>query len=434
MTETNDNQSPNENIFRKKDVFGLDKPDPKNLELKEEIIDETKNIISQQDSKINNNKRPWLAVLLSLFFLGLGHIYGGKTKKGIKIYLCFLLIVFSVRFVAYSFFIFAGIIVLLILYYFYVLIDAYILVKRNPVIPERKFDKWYFYLVIIFMPSLIIRIIPKHALDKITIVNFAIIPTSAMNPTLNVGDYIAFRRTKNIERNEVIVFRYPKDTNEIYMKRCIGTPGDSVMIKDDNAFVNRKQIDNIENLKYSYMITTDGQPLSMKLIKKYNLSDIFQEDTYSYKVFLTAKEASTLGEIDIIKDLKRIVESDSATSEKYIFPQSDLTNWTADNFGPIYIPKKGSKVKLTKQNIEIFASVIQLENIDFNRSDSTILIGGKTITEYTFKNNYYFMLGDNRNNSADSRYWGFVPENYIVGKGMYIYWSKNSNRIGKSIL
>lgn len=420
-----------DNNYKEKDVFGLDKTDPKNLELNEEINDKSKNIISQQDSKINN-KRPWLAVLLSLFFLGLGHIYGGKTKKGIKIYLCFLLIVFSVRFFAFNFFIFVGIFTLLILYYFYVFIDAYILVKRNPVVPERKFDRWYIYLVIIFLPSLIIGIIPKHALDKITIVNFAIIPTSAMNPTLNVGDYLAYRRTKDIERNEVVVFRYPKDTNEIYLKRCIGTPGDSVMIKDDNAFVNRTPIDNMENLKYSYLITTDGQSLPMKLIKKYNLEDIFQEDAYSFKVFLTAKEASVVSKIDFVKALKRMSLSDTGNSTQYIFPQSSIINWSADNFGPIYIPQKGGKVKLTKQNIEIFASVMQLENKDFSRNDSVILINGKTITEYIFKYNYYFMLGDNRNNSADSRYWGFVPENYIIGKGMYIYWSKNSSRIGKS--
>ncbi|MBL4735101.1 MAG: signal peptidase I, partial [Flavobacteriales bacterium] len=210
---------------REKDVFGLDKRDVHPFT---ESTDESPKRIKR--IKRIKRKSPWLAALLSLMMMGLGHVYAGKIKKGILCYLGFLIIVFSIRFLAFQFYIFVGVLALVFLYWVFVIVDAFRTVSRNPEPQRQKYDRWYTYLLIIAVQAILLEIAPKSALDRNTPINFAHIPTPAMRPTLKVGDYIAFHRTKNIQQNHPVLFKYPKDTVTMYIKRCIGIPGDNVAI------------------------------------------------------------------------------------------------------------------------------------------------------------------------------------------------------------
>lgn len=429
MTKKKDNKEKPVEFYKEKDVLGLDKPDPDKLtESPQKRVEKT--ATPKKAAKRPKRKKPWVASLLSLFMLGLGHVYAGKIKKGVFIYLGLILITLSIRFLAFNFYIFVGLITIIVGYYLYVIIDAFISVKRNSDVTPKKHDKWYVYLSIIVLQAVLLEIAPKGALDKITPINFHHIPATSMNPTLQAGDLVATQRTKGIKTNDVVVFKYPEDTATLFIFRCIGMPGDNVEIKNARAHVNDKMIDNIEKRKYQYIIMTNGQPLNQRIFDRYGITD-YQVYDNTYFVFLTEKESKEFAKISIVEDVTRRVENSDNSS--MLFPKSDSTGWTVDNYGPIYIPKKDEKINLTKSNFYLYASLIQQENRNCSITDSTVQIDNKVIEDYIFKRNYYFVLGDNRHNALDSRYWGFVREDYIVGKGLYLYWAKNSDRVGQKI-
>jgi signal peptidase I len=138
--------------------------------------------------------------------------------------------------------------------------------------------------------------------------------------------------------------------------------------------------------------------------------------------------------VDVLGARKDLVESITLNTEaddKDIYPQNGNLHWTRDNYGPIWIPKKGESIKLTLENLPIYERPIRAyEGNELEVKDGKIFINGKEANEYTFKLDYYWMQGDNRHNSADSRYWGFVPEDHIVGKPIFIWWSSDPDRRG----
>jgi len=422
MSINNENNEDPVKFLKEKDILGLDKSGPNRplsqTETEVNSNDETNKIITPK------RKNPLVASFLTLLMLGLGHLYAGKIKKAIFIYLGLILIALSIRFLAFNFYIFAFIIVTIILYYIYAIVDSYILVKRNTNLKQKKYDKWYLYLLIIILQATLLEIIPKSEFDRITPINFATIPTTSMTPTLEVGDFLAIQRTKNIKQNDVIIFKYPEDTNTLFIFRCIGLPGDNLTIKNNLAYINKKLIDNTEKIKFKYFITTTGNSLNERFFSRHNITDHYQIDDYTYQVFLTKEEAQEFKKISAIK----INPNSSEESEDYssmLFQTLDSI-WTVQNYGPIYIPKKGESIKLTPKNIKLYESIIRSEN-------TTVTNPIDKIDSYTFKSNYYFVLGDNRDNALDSRFWGFVKDNLIIGKGLYFNWAKNTNRIGLEI-
>ncbi len=379
-------------------------------------------------------KKKWIGSLLNFLVPGLGFAYSRNIKKGILSYFLFFIVVLSVRFTAYNFTLFISSVTLIVGYYLYLIICGYRDVEKDKVYEPLKFDKWYPYVLILCLHWLFAGTIRGRTLDKLTPINFASIPTPAMDPALLVGDILAYKKTKSVERNDVIVFWYPEDINTMYVKRCIGLPGDSLQIKQSKVLVNGTPAAEIP-LKFMYIVTTDSSGINPGFLEKNGIGEMeyYRSSSDSYQFFLTTSQADEFKKLPVVTNVEAH-HAIEGVSEEWIYPTSGNRDWNVDFYGPIYIPKKGDKIDLTDKNLDMYLKCIQFENELAVRDSSGLKINGQLMTTYEFKENYFFMMGDNRHNSADSRFWGLLPQELVIGKVLYTYWGKTSERIGKKIL
>lgn len=223
----------------------------------------------------------------------------------------------------------------------------------------------------------------------------------------------------------------PVDRRDNYVKRCVALPGDTFHIKNNQIFINGKAVDNPEGVQHNYHIITDGTLLNQRF---YDRLDISNDDRNQggigphYILPLTAEKAKQVATYKFVKSVE-IDEQKISSARESVYPFSEKFAWTRDNYGPVVMPKEGTTVDLNIDNLLLYDRIITAyEGNHLRVKDGIIYINGEKAESYTFKMNYYFMLGDNRHKSADSRYWGFVPEDHIVGRPILVWLSLNKDK------
>lgn len=247
-----------------------------------------------------------------------------------------------------------------------------------------------------------------------------------------VGDPVVFNYPPDYELG------FPVDLKTFYVKRCLATPGDVFEVRNKKIYVNDILVEDPPNSLTSFFVETD-RPINSSFMTRLGITDYTDEnpaDTYAtvaypyytYKgksgfyIHTTRAKAEKMQGYDFIASVEEVIYP---KGEANTFPNSPLFDWSRDFFGPLTMPKEGQTIPLTPENVALYGLAIQHyeDNDNVEIRDNEIFMDGEKLESYTFKQGYYFMIGDNRHNSLDSRSWGFVPNDHIVGKPLFIFWS-----------
>ncbi|XOD69594.1 MAG: signal peptidase I [Flavobacteriales bacterium AspAUS03] len=290
---------------------------------------------------------------------------------------------------------------------------------------------------------------------RIPITPIGVLFTHNTLPVLSIKSYVDCIRLPymrlpaidTIKRNDIVVFNFPTDFSQTapdrkdnYIKRCVALPGDVLEIRHGSLFVNGQpeQLPQNTEKQYIYIIKTSKIPLNLDYLQnQMGIKDIqtleneeYTPDpgnmTYVYQIILTQAHAEVIKSFDNVTSVEKNIFS-KTFKEEGIFHKN--SGWNRDFYGPLQIPKKGDLIRLDPNNIEIYHNIItQYEGNTLKEKEGRFYINDQETSEYTIGQNYYFMMGDNRHNSLDSRYFGFVPEDHIVGKPILTWLSIDWDR------
>lgn len=381
-------------------------------------------------------KFPWLAALLSLLLPGLGHFYIGQIKNAIGFHAGLWILIFLFWFtpIGYTF---SGLIIVIFLLMIYLVIitaNAFVAAKSKKMTVHRKYDKWYVYLLIIVLAGIFIEYAIMPFNKQFAKIKFASSLSSVMEPTLPRKDEFAWKRTQNIIKGDIAVFEFPDEPNALYVFRCVAIPGDKLEVREGLVYINDKLYDKPELLKFTYRIITDGN-LNLTLLEEHGIKEVYKISGQNYFGLLSLKEVEemkkTQNVVEVLPEFKL-----PGLRMNDLFPFDSNIKWNIDYYGPVVVPEKGKPIEITKENASFYNNLIRMSenNSGIMLNDQGLLErNGEIIKSFAFNEDYFFMMGDNRHNAADSRYRGPVPRNLINGKVLYIWWSEAKERIGKNL-
>lgn len=241
--------------------------------------------------------------------------------------------------------------------------------------------------------------------------------------------YTRLKGFTKIKRGDVMVFRHPSwdDRNNFFIKRCVGRPCDTLQIINGVVFINGREIlvPNLVKQRYKLKVNNWIQfQVLLDNVKAERQTLYNPHGDECFELTLTRLQQKQLLNQPCIDSI--YLYNVSRDSVQWVYMKNRILSWTIDDFGPLLIPRKGTKISLTHKNSLIYQRIIaKLENQNLEEKDGLFYLNGQIATTYTFRHNYYFMMGDNRHNSRDSRYWGLVPEENIVGKASFILFSND---------
>jgi signal peptidase I len=266
--------------------------------------------------------------------------------------------------------------------------------------------------------------------DDIVVFNFPVGDTILVgNENPDYYQHLRMYGRQAVEENFEMKVR-PLDKKENFVKRCVALPGDKLEIIDTKVHINGAPQKDYKGIEFRYHLVNGGEMINPKAFERMELSmkNDIEKTTNGYNLILTDEQVSKFKAMPGVTSVQKMYGKKGEWAP-HIYPHDSTFKWNEDNFGPLVIPKKGMTIDLTPENIILYRRVIDVyDNNDYEEKDGKVFINGAQVDKYTFKQNYYWMMGDNRHNSADSRAWGFVPEDHVVGKPVLIFYSLDEEK------